>query len=54
MVHLVYPVLASPGKGWTWRTFMVDGGGNGSGPSSGFGEVDGGSSLRSQRGLVLV
>jgi hypothetical protein len=33
---------------------MVDGGGNGSGSSSSFGEVDGGGSLRPQRGLVSV
>jgi hypothetical protein len=38
-------VLAGPGKGWTWHPFEVDGGGNGPGPSSGFGEVDDGGSF---------
>jgi hypothetical protein len=33
---------------------MVDGGGDGPGPSSGFGEVDGGGSLRPQCGLASV
>jgi hypothetical protein len=30
-------VLAGPGKGWMQRTFMVDGGIDSSGVSSGFG-----------------
>jgi hypothetical protein len=47
-------VLAGPGKGWTWHTFMVDGGDDGSSPSSDFGEGDGGGSLHSQRGLASV
>jgi hypothetical protein len=33
---------------------VFDGGDDGFGPSSGFGEVDGGGSLRPQRGLALV
>jgi hypothetical protein len=33
---------------------MVDGGGDGSGPSSDFGEVDGGIPLCPQRGFVSV
>jgi hypothetical protein len=41
-------VLASPGKGWTWHTFMVDGGDDGSSPSSDFGEGDGGGSPTAQ------
>jgi hypothetical protein len=32
-------------KGWTWRPFIVDGNSDVPGPSSGFGEVDGGGSL---------
>jgi hypothetical protein len=47
-------VLADPNKGWRRCTFMVDGGGSDSGPSSGLGEVDGGGSLRPQRGLASV
>jgi hypothetical protein len=35
-----YDILAGPGKGWTWRTIMVDVSGNVSSPSWGFGEVD--------------
>jgi hypothetical protein len=38
-------VLAGPGKSKMWRTFMVDGSSDGSGSSSGFGEVNVGSSL---------
>jgi hypothetical protein len=37
-----------------WHTFMADGGGNGSGSSLGFGEVDDGGSLRPQLGLASV
>jgi hypothetical protein len=47
-------VLAHPSKGWRWCIFMVDGGGDDSGSSSGFGEVNGGGSLHSQCGLVSV
>jgi hypothetical protein len=47
-------VLADPNKGWRRCTFMVDGGGSDSGLSSGLGEVDGGGSLRPQRGLASV
>jgi hypothetical protein len=47
-------VLAGPGKSWRWCTFVVDGGGDGSGPSSGFGEVDGDGSLCPQHGLASV
>jgi hypothetical protein len=46
-------VLAGPGKGGVWHTFMFDGDGDGSCLSSGFGVVDGGSPLCSQHGLVL-
>jgi hypothetical protein len=37
-----------------WRTFMVDGGGGGSGPSSDFGEVNVGGSLYPQHSLASV
>jgi hypothetical protein len=47
-------VLAGPSKGLRWRTLVVDGGSNGSGPSSGFGEVNGGGSLCPQLGLMSV
>jgi hypothetical protein len=33
-------VLAGPSKGWMWHPLVVDGGSEGPGPSSGFGEVD--------------
>jgi hypothetical protein len=37
-----------------WHTFLVDGNGDGSCPSLGFCVVDGGGSLRPQRGLTSV
>jgi hypothetical protein len=37
-----------------WHTFLVDGNGDGSCPSLGFCVVDGGGSLRPQRGLASV
>jgi hypothetical protein len=39
-------VLAGPGKGGVWRTFLVDGDGDDSCSSSGFGVVYGGGLLR--------
>jgi hypothetical protein len=36
------------------RPFVVDGGGDGPGPSSGFGEVDGGGFLGPQHGLASM
>jgi hypothetical protein len=39
-------VLASPGKGQTRRPIMVNGSGDGLGPSSGLGKVDGFGPLR--------
>jgi hypothetical protein len=47
-------VLASPSIGWMWRPFVVDGGGDGLGLSSGFGEVDGDVSFHPQHGLALM
>jgi hypothetical protein len=47
-------VLAGPGKSQMWRTFVVDGGNDGFGSGSGFGEVVGGGSLRPQHGLASV
>jgi hypothetical protein len=47
-------ILASPGKSMMRRTFMDDGGSNGSIPSLGFCEVDGGGSLCPLRVLVSV
>jgi hypothetical protein len=36
------------------RSFVVDGSGDGSSPSSGFGEFDGGDSLHPKRGFASV
>jgi hypothetical protein len=47
-------VLAGMDKGWTRHPFVVDGGGDGLGPSLGLGEVDGGSSFCSQCSLALI
>jgi hypothetical protein len=47
-------ILAGPSKSQMWHTFMVDGSSNGFGLSLGFGEVDGGGSLRPQCGLPSV